>query len=264
MKIFTVDAFTDRPFTGNPAGVCLLDREIPEALIQLIAREIGYSETAFVLCREGRHQIRWFTPQTEVNLCGHATLATAQVLYERGYADPLQPISFESASGLLTAQKRGDLIELDFPQLFVAGTARNPLVEQAFGIDATYTGKNDNRYLVEIEDAEQLISLKPDFGMLQSADLGRFIITAKSNRPEYDFISRFFAPGVGVPEDPVTGTAHCYLAPYWAPKLGKTKLTGFQASERSGTVECELADNARVKLRSRAVIMHELIPRWDE
>lgn len=264
MKIFTVDAFTDKPFTGNPAGVCILDREIPEPLVHQIAREIGYSETAFVLLRDGRYQIRWFTPKTEVNLCGHATLATAQVLYELGYADPLQPIVFESASGPLTAQRRGDRIELDFPQLFVADTSRNPIIEQAFGIDTVYTGKNDNRYLIEIGDPEQLIALKPDFGLLQSADLGRFIITARSNRPEYDFFSRFFAPGVGVPEDPVTGTAHCYLAPYWGRKLGRKELVGFQASERSGAIECELEDSGRVKLRSSAVIMHELIPWWNK
>ena len=264
MFYYVVDAFSEKIFGGNPAGVCVLDTWPEDELMQNIARENNLAETAFVVGEGGRYQLRWFTPAVEIELCGHATLATVQVLYELGYADPFQPILFESASGSLTAQRRGDQIELDFPQLFVTETERNPIVEKGFGIHAVYTGKNDNRYLIQVEDPEQVIALKPDFGMLQRADLGRFIITARSNRPEYDFISRYFAPGVGVPEDPVTGTAHCYLAPYWARKLGKKELVGFQASERSGTIGCELADNERIILRSSAVIMQELIPRWNK
>jgi len=262
MRIFTVDAFTNKPFTGNPAGVCILDNEISEDLYQLIAREINYSETAFLLAKNNSYEIRWFTPTFEVNLCGHATLAAAQVLYELQYCDSTNTINFESKSGRLTAKRNGDKIELDFPQIFVDNAESNDIIERAFDIQPIYVGKNDNRYLIEIEDYEKLVSIKPDFQLLKSADLGRFIITVKSKFPEYDFISRYFAPGVGVLEDPVTGTAHCYLAPYWSKKLGKTKMVGFQASVRSGTIECELVDNNRVILRANALIMNEMIPKW--
>jgi len=262
MRLFTVDAFTNRPFTGNPAGVCILDNRISDELYQLIAREINYSETAFLLTVNGKYEIRWFTPKVEVNLCGHATLAAAHVLYELQYCDAKQTIEFESKSGLLTAKRNGEKIELNFPQMFVKDTESTDIIEKGFDIKPIYVGKNDNRYLIEIESHKKLLSIKPDFQLLKSADLGRFIITVKSNLPEYDFISRYFAPGVGVLEDPVTGTAHCYLTPYWSRKLDKTKMIGFQASERSGIVECELAVDNRVILRANAVIMSELIPIW--
>jgi PhzF family phenazine biosynthesis protein len=262
MRLFTVDAFTDKPFTGNPAGVCILEFPVPDELCLLIAREINYSETAFVIKGNEEYTIRWFTPKTEVNLCGHATLAAARVLFEYNYCDPAVRIEFESMSGHLTARMIDDKIELDFPQIFVDETVSDGIIENAFDIKPVYIGKNANRYLIEIESYEKLISLKPDFQLLKSSDLGRFIITVKSTNPDYDFISRYFAPGVGVPEDPVTGTAHCYLAPYWGNKLGKTLLTGFQASQRSGVIECELINNKRVLLRAGAVIMHELIPKY--
>jgi len=262
MRLFTVDAFTDKPFTGNPAGVCILESPIPDELCLQIAREINYSETAFVIKTDEGYTIRWFTPGTEVNLCGHATLAAARVLYEYTYCNPAVSIEFESLSGHLSARKIGDKIELNFPQLFVDDTVSNGIIEKAFDIKPVYIGKNENRYLIEIDSYEKLLSIKPDFQLLKSSDLGRFIITVKSTDPDYDFISRYFAPGVGVPEDPVTGTAHCYLAPYWGNKLGKTLLTGFQASQRSGVIECELINNNRVLLRAGAVIMHELIVKY--
>lgn len=262
MRIFTVDSFTDKPFSGNPAGVCILDDEVSDDSYPLIAREINHSETAFVVKKGSKYAIRWFTPKVEVNLCGHATLAAARILYELQYCDLSETIEFDSKSGSLTARMLGDKIELDFPQMFVSDTERNPVIETAFDIKPVYIGKNDNRYLIEINDYERLLAIKPDFQLLQSADLGRFIITVKSPLPEYDFISRYFAPGVGVAEDPVTGTAHCYLAPYWSRKLGKIIITGFQASERSGSIECELIGGNRLLLRANAVIMNELIPMW--
>jgi len=262
MRIFTVDAFTNKPFSGNPAGVCILNNEIPEDLYQHIAREINYSETAFILKKNNKYSIRWFTPKLEVNLCGHATLAAAHILYESEVCHASSPIEFESKSGLLTAKKTGDRIELNFPQIFVNDTVSSDIIEKAFDINPVYMGKNDNRYLIEITDYKKLLFLTPDFQLLKSADLGRFIITVKSPLPEYDFISRYFAPGVGVPEDPVTGTAHCYLAPYWGRKLNKTKMTGFQASERAGYIECELITNQRLLLRANAVTISELIPLW--
>jgi PhzF family phenazine biosynthesis protein len=262
MRIFTVDSFTDKPFTGNPAGVCILENEYPDKLYQQIACEINYSETAFVIRQNDHFRIRWFTPKTEVDLCGHATLAAAHILYEYQYCDLSREIKFDSKSGSLTAKKTGNKIELNFPQLPVEKAESNIILEKAFDILPVYVGKNDNRYLIEIGDCDQLINIKPDFQLLKSLDLGRFIITAKSKNPEYDFISRYFAPGVGVSEDPVTGTAHCYLAPYWGEKLKKTRMVGFQASERSGIVECELIDDNRVLLRANAIVMHELIPKW--
>ena len=262
MRIFTVDSFTDKPFTGNPAGVCILDNEYPDELYQQIAREINYSETAFLIKQNGYFRIRWFTPKTEVNLCGHATLAAAHILYEYQYCDSSREIRFDSKSGDLIAKQIGNKIELNFPQLFVSKTDSNEILEKAFGIRPTYVGKNDNRYLIEINDYDKLLTIKPDFQLLKSLDLGRFIITVKSKNPDYDFISRYFAPGVGVLEDPVTGTAHCYLAPYWGQKLNKKVMTGFQASDRSGTIECELIDDNRVLLRAKAIVIHELIPKW--
>lgn len=262
MRIFTVDSFTDKPFTGNPAGVCILENDCSDELYQQIASEINYSETAFLIRQNDSFRIRWFTPKTEVNLCGHATLAAAHILYEYHYWDSSLEIRFESKSGSLIAKKTGDQIELNFPQLFVDKTDNNAILGKAFGIRPTYIGKNDNRYLIEIDDYDKLLIIKPDFQLLKSADLGRFIITAKSRNPDYDFISRYFAPGVGVPEDPVTGTAHCYLAPYWGQKLNKKVMVGFQASERSGIIVCELIDDNRVLLRAKAIVIHELIPKW--
>ena len=262
MRIFTVYTFTDKHFTGNPAGVCIFEGDSSDELYLQIAREINCSETAFLIKNNEKFNIRWFTPKIEVNLCGHATLAAAHILYKYRYCDPSQEIEFESKSGRLTAKKIGNKIELNFPQIFVKEAASNENIEKAFGIKPIYVGKNDNRYLIEIDNFERLLSIKPNFQMLKSVDLGRFIITAKSNLPKYDFCSRYFAPGVGVMEDLVTGTAHCYLAPYWGQKLGKTTMTGFQASERSGTVECELSNDDRVLMRAKAVVMHELVPNW--
>ena len=260
MRVFTVDAFTDKPFRGNPAGVCILDNPLPENMYREIAREINLSETAFVIKKGNDFSIRWFTPTVEVNLCGHATLSAAQVLYSLGFCDPSNTICFESKSGQLTAKKIGDKIELNFPQLFVQEVDHNDVIEKAFDIKPIYVGRDNNRYLIEIESYEKLLSIKPDFQLLQSDDLGKFIITVKSELEGYDFISRFFAPAVGVLEDPVTGSSHCYLAPYWSRKLNKNIMVGLQASERSGYIECELVENNRLLMRSKAIIMSELIP----
>lgn len=262
MRIFTVDAFTDKPFTGNPAGVCILEKQYPDELLQKIAKEINYSETAFLLEQDDYFIIRWFTPKIEVDLCGHATLAAAHILYEYKYCNPASDIQFDSKSGRLIAKRVADKIELNFPQLFVKETESNEIIEQAFNIQPIYVAKNNNRYLIEIENDDKLLTIKPDFQLLKSLDLGRFIITAKSNNINYDFISRYFAPGVGVDEDPVTGTSHCYLAPYWAKKLNKKVLIGYQASDRPGSIECELIDQNRLLLRAKAIVIHELIPEW--
>jgi PhzF family phenazine biosynthesis protein len=261
MRTFIVDAFTDKPYSGNPAGVCILDDELSDNMMIKIAREINHSETAFLLRQNNTYSLRWFTPKTEVNLCGHATLATAHILYETGLHGTDKRIEFDTKSGMLKASIVNEMIELDFPQLFVDKCESNEIIEKAFDIRPTYIGKNDKRYLIEIDRVEKLKEIKPDFQLLQKSDRGGFMITARSH-DQYDFYSRFFAPGVGINEDPVTGSAHCYLAPYWSKKLHKLKMLAFQASERTGIMECEIADNNRVLLRGNAVTMNEMKMGW--
>jgi PhzF family phenazine biosynthesis protein len=261
MRTFIIDAFTDIPYSGNPAGVCILDHELPDNLLIKIAREINHSETAFILKKENTYSLRWFTPNTEVSLCGHATLATAHILYETGLHDIDKQIDFNTKSGILSARISGNWIELNFPQLFVDKCESNDIIEKAFDIRPIFVGKNDKRYLIEIENTDKLKAIKPDFQMLQKSDRGGFMITAKSF-DGYDFHSRFFAPGVGINEDPVTGSSHCYLAPYWSNKLEKTKMLAFQSSERTGIMECELVDNNRVLLRGKAITINEFKTDW--
>jgi PhzF family phenazine biosynthesis protein len=259
MKLYHVDAFTNRLFAGNPAGVCILDKDIPDEQKLHIAAELKHSETAFVLLSPGNGSIslRWFTPETEVPLCGHATLSAAHVLFEKKYVRPDEELRFITRSGILTAKKSGAQIELDFPQLSVRHCAVNPDLNAAFGITPLYTAKNKELYFIEIASAKELRKLQPDFIALKNIRPGEFIVTAASDDPRFDFLSRFFGPAVGIPEDPVTGSAHCYLAPYWSAKLGKKILTGFQASARGGAVECELAPKERVKIRGNAVTFFE-------
>ncbi|MBN1982899.1 MAG: PhzF family phenazine biosynthesis protein [Chitinivibrionales bacterium] len=258
MKIYHVDAFTEELFKGNSAGVCILkDIDIADELKKKIARELQHSETAFVLMKDGTITLRWFTPEQEVSLCGHATLSAAHVLFESQIIKSSETIPFQTKSGTLYAAKRGEKIELDFPQLFVDECEENQLVNTALGIKPLYTGKNHERYLLEIDDPDQLRNMEPDFESLKKADRSDFMVTCRSDRPSYDFLSRFFAPGIGIPEDPVTGSAHCYLAPYWAQKLKKNRLTGFQESGRTGVVGCELVGIERVKLLGSAVIFYK-------
>ena len=261
MQTFIVDAFTEKPYYGNPAGVCILDYELPDTLMIKIAREINHSETAFLLKQDNLYSLRWFTPKIEVSLCGHATLATAHILYDTGLYEKDKIIEFETKSGILTAKFTDNMIELDFPQLFVDICESNEIIEKAFDIKPLFVGKNDKRYLIEIDNVEKLKQIKPDFQLLQKSDRGGFMITAQSN-DKFDFHSRFFAPGVGINEDPVTGSAHCYLAPYWSTRLNKTKMLAFQASERTGIMECELVDNNRVLLRGKSITMNELKTEW--
>lgn len=255
MKIYHVDAFTDQPFRGNPAVVCLLDRNCPDAWMQSVAQEMNLSETAFVSGQEDGFRLRWFTPKREVSLCGHATLATAHILWEEGYIKIEEQAKFHTLSGLLIATKNGAQIEMDFPARFTVATKENPIVNQALGVRPIYTGKastRDDVYLIEVASEQIVRDLAPDFGMLASSDIRSVIVTSHSQSNEYDFVSRYFAPGVGINEDPVTGSAHCYLAPYWETKLNKKPLIGFQASARTGVVGCEWKDD-RVILRGKAI-----------
>lgn len=250
--LFQVDAFADRPFTGNPAAVCLLETATEPEWMQSVALEMNLSETAFLVPRDDDYDLRWFTPVTEVDLCGHATLASAHVLWETERLKSDEMAHFHTRSGLLTATQVGDLIELDFP-----ATPPEPIeppegLADLLGSVPRYVGRTPFDLLLELTDEEELHDLMPDFIGLSRFPVRGFIVTTRSEDERYDFQSRFFAPAAGVNEDPVTGSAHCALAPYWAERLGKTKMTGYQASFRGGIVEVETI-NGRVKLRGQAV-----------
>lgn len=253
-RIVQVDSFTDRAFAGNPAAVCRLERPAPELWMQRVAREMNLSETAFLVPQaDGGYRLRWFTPTVEVDLCGHATLAAAHVLWEEGHAAPDQPLRFETRSGRLTALRRGDQIELDFPSQPATACDTPDWLAQALGVPPYWTGANGVDLLVEVATAAEVRRLRPDLGLLAQAPVRGVIVTAVGEPGTgFDFVSRFFAPNAGVPEDPVTGSAHCALGPFWAGRLGRTSLVGYQASERGGTVGVEL-HGERVGLLGRAV-----------
>jgi PhzF family phenazine biosynthesis protein len=247
-----VDAFTSRPFAGNPAAVCVLARPADDAWMQDLARELNLSETAFVLPIDDGFRLRWFTPTVEVDLCGHATLATAHVLWEDGHLGCDQTARFQTRSGLLTARRTGDWIELDFPaEPAVPAPAPDGLAE-ALKVPMRFTGRNRFDCLVEVECEEMVRQLAPDLIGLAAIPMRGLIVTSRGQSSGFDFISRFFAPRVGIAEDPVCGSAHCCLGPYWGERLGKTELVGYQASPRGGIVRVRLADR-RVVLGGRAV-----------
>jgi PhzF family phenazine biosynthesis protein len=254
-ELFHVDAFTDRPFAGNPAAVCILTEKPEDAWLQSVASEMNLPETAF-LRREGTAwQLRWFTPAVEVDLCGHATLASAHVLWEAGYADPSRTLAFRTKSGDLFAARRNEMIELDFPAL--PATPADPpagLIE-ALGVTLPrFAGKNLFDTLLELPSERSVRDARPDFHAVAAAcgSMRGVIITAPSDAPDFDFVSRFFAPAAGIDEDPVTGSAHCCLGPFWAQRLGKKELVGYQASRRGGTVRVRVLGK-RVGLGGRAV-----------
>ena len=253
VRIIQVDAFTNRPFAGNPAAVCVLPAPAPEEWMRHVAREMNLSETAFLVPRDGGFDLRWFTPAVEVDLCGHATVASAHVLWEDGHLPPGQQARFHTRSGLLLADRRGDWIELDFPAKRVAAAEAPAELLPALGVTrAAFVGKNVFDYLVEVDSEATLRALAPDHSALRKVPVRGVIVTAPSANAEFDFVSRFFAPGSGVDEDPVTGSSHCALAPYWGERLGKTSMTAFQASARGGVVRVRLAGD-RVILGGQAV-----------
>lgn len=252
--ITVVDAFTDRPFGGNPAAVCMLPRAAPEEWMRNVAREMNLSETAFLHRVEDGFSLRWFTPAVEVDLCGHATLASAHVLWKQAYLPPHAVARFHTRSGLLTAVSSGEHITLDFPATIATPAVAPPALLAALGVTtALWTGKNRFDFVVEVASEAEVRALTPDHGRLATLPVRGVIVTslADSGRA-YDFVSRFFAPGSGVAEDPVTGSAHCALAPYWRGKLGRDTMTGYQASARGGTVRVECRDD-RVLLGGQAV-----------
>jgi PhzF family phenazine biosynthesis protein len=249
--LYHVDAFSGQPFSGNPAAVCLLKEEASPSWMQAVAREMNLSETAFVCSRGEHYGLRWFTPEVEVDLCGHATLASAHILWESGRADRGRTLRFETRSGTLGANAVGDWIELDFPADSPRSGAPLKSLERALGTKAVWSGRGRDYHLVEVDSEENLRSLRPDFRALQKVTPA-VCVTAPAELDEYDFVSRFFAPGFGIDEDPVTGSAHCLLGPYWALRFGRQELVGYQASARGGIVRLQMAGE-RVLIRGQAV-----------
>lgn len=252
--LHVVDAFTDRPFRGNPAAVCLLDHPADETWMKLVAREMNLSETAFPHPIEGGFSLRWLTPVVEERLCGHATLASAFVLWETGVLKPEEEARFHTLSGWLRCWREGDGIAMDFPAKTCEPAAVPDGLAEALGCEVPACGLNGMDCLVEVTDEATLRGLKPNFTALASLLGHGVIVTCQSDGRPYDFLSRFFAPAAGVNEDPVTGSAHCALGPFWQGKLGRSDFTAYQASERGGVVRLTV-QGGRVILRGQAVMM---------
>jgi PhzF family phenazine biosynthesis protein len=251
-RITQVDAFTDKPFAGNPAAVCVLPAPREESWMRNVAREMNLSETAFLVKQADGFGLRWFTPTIEIKLCGHATLASAHVLWEEGFLKPAEQARFHTLSGVLTADRHGDWIELDFPAVVEQPAEAPPGLAAALGAKLIYVGKNKFDYLAEVATEEEVRGLAPNHSALRELGARGIMVTARATKAGFDFVSRFFAPGSGVDEDPVTGSAHCCLGPYWARKLGKSDFVAFQASPRGGVVRVRVAGD-RVKLGGQAV-----------
>jgi predicted PhzF superfamily epimerase YddE/YHI9 len=247
-----VDAFTDRPFGGNPAAVCWLEREADAGWMQQVAAEMNLSETAFVRPLAEGLELRWFTPAVEVDLCGHATLATAHALWTEGRAPADRPLRFHTRSGVLTCTRDGEFIELDFPAT-PAETVEPPTALLAgLGTPPALAGRSRFDYLAVYREPAEVRALRPDYARLRELPVRGVIATAAADRQGFDFISRFFAPACGVEEDPVCGSAHCCLGPYWAARLGKSELMALQVSPRGGVLRVRMAGD-RTMLGGRAV-----------
>lgn len=252
--LLVIDSFTDKPFGGNPAAVCILDGPADETWMKGVAREMNLAETAFLHRVSNAFSLRWLTPAVEVTLCGHATLAAAFALWQEGILKPGEIARFQTLSGELVCRCEGEWITMDFPAVPCEASPAPKGLSEALDCELAYCGYNGMDYLVEVANAEVLRGLKPNLTTLSTLPMRGLIITSRSEVAEFDFISRFFAPAVGVSEDPVTGSAHCALGPYWQPKLGKSDFTAYQASERGGVVKLSVMGD-RVLLRGQAVMM---------
>jgi len=254
IPIFQVDAFTAEPFKGNPAGVCLLKAPAEASWMQNVAAEMNLAETAFPLAEGDGFRLRWFTPAVEVKLCGHATLAAAHILWDLGILKPKEEARFHTLSGLLTARREGAEIELNFPSRPV--TPKPPdwaeALIGALGVKPSFIGLSAEDVLVELADEATVRSLRPDFAAIKTLPARGVIVTSRSSDARFDFVSRFFVPAVGIDEDPVTGSSHCVLTPYWSQKLGKASMTAYQASARGGILRVRL-DGSRVRIAGHAV-----------
>ena len=233
-KIFQVDSFTSEPFKGNPAGVCILDKPADAGWMQRVALEMNLSETAFLVPEVNRYGLRWFTPAVEVDLCGHATLASAHVLWETGLAGRDKTLKFDTRSGELTATWEDPLIRMNFPTLPPEPVSPPEGLLESLGAKADYTGRNRDDYIILVGSETEVRKMEPDFTLMKSIETRGVIVTSTADDPKIDFVSRFFGPSAGVDEDPVTGSAHTCLGPFWADRLGKEQLVGYQASARGG------------------------------
>jgi len=242
-EIHIIDAFTSTQFCGNPAAVCITEEEKGSTWMQSVATEMNHSETAFLHRLDDGWSLRWFTPEAEVDLCGHATLAAAYVIWSTGREDEGSRIRFRTLSGILTATRDSSGIALDFPAVPVTVCDPPGGIEAAFRCPVVFSGRTKFDLFYELASATDVCTLDPDMGALATLPARGIIVTARSDMPAYDFVSRFFAPSVGIPEDPVTGSAHCSLGPYWGERLGKTRMTGFQCSPRGGVVRVTLQDD---------------------
>lgn len=253
IPIYQVDAFTIKPFTGNPAAVCLLEEARDEKWMQAVASEMNTSETAFLVSHKDGYNLRWFTPTTEIDLCGHATLASAHILYEFGFYEEDEKIEFYTLSGTLTASHSHGFIELDMPSISVKPIATPEGLSEAFGSKplATFISGEDF-ILTQFENEESINSLTPNIKLLKELPFDNFLVTAKANPGKYDFVSRFFAPRQGIDEDAVTGMAYCALGPWWSEILGKKEFLAFQSSARTGEVHVRLG-NQRVFVGGKAI-----------
>ena len=250
-----VDAFANGPFTGNPAAVCVLPQAADPAWMQRVAAELNLAETAFVTQRPDEDfDLRWFAPEAEVDLCGHATLASAHVLWESGVLVSGSMARFHTRSGILTAAQADQWIELDFPVTSAEPAEAPPGLLDALGVEPRYIGRSRFDYLVEVADQHAVEAIAPDFGKLRAIATRGVMVTARSAEPGCDFVSRFFGPSVGINEDPATGSAHCCLAPFWQTRLGKSSFLARQLSRRGATIKVCVGGD-RVKLAGRAITM---------
>jgi PhzF family phenazine biosynthesis protein len=259
IPLIQVDAFTDVAYGGNPAAVCMLPGPKPDGWMQQVAQEMNLSETAFLYPEADGYRLRWFTPTVEVDLCGHATLATCHGLWSEGYLQPDQEARFHTRSGLLTARRRGDWIELNFPANLSQPIDLPDGLETALGVKAEAVLENSLGYLVEVASAALVKALSPDFAALGTFPVHGVIVTSLAEAP-YEVVSRFFAPNLGIDEDPVTGAAHCCLGPYWQGRIGKAEFLAYQASPRGGVVKvCNDGDRVRLSGQAVTVFRGELL-----
>jgi PhzF family phenazine biosynthesis protein len=252
IPVLQIDAFTELPYRGNPAAVCLLAGPADEGWMQAVAREMNLSETAFLVPDADHYRLRWFTPIAEVDLCGHATLASAHALWETGRVPGGAAIDFDTRSGRLSARQAAGGIVLDFPASPVTPIDTPPELSVALGVEATFVGRTLFDYFVVVADAAAVRGLAPDFTRLRALPVRGIIVTSRSDDPRCDIVSRFFGPAVGVDEDPVTGSAHCALGPYWGAILGQDSLVAYQASPRGGRLQVTVQGD-RVLLTGQAV-----------
>ena len=252
-RIVQVDAFTDRIFHGNPAAICVLDAPADEGWMRDLAAEMNLSETAFLHPEGDGYRLRWFTPVAEVDLCGHATMASAHVLWEDGHVDAGDACRFYTRSGLLVAEKCGEWIEVLFPAETVSPISPPEGLVEALGVEALYVGENRLAYcLIEVASESEVRGLEPDMRALTELPFHGYIVTSRSDSEEYEVVSRFFAPKLGIDEDPVTGSAHCVLGTFWKERLGESRFTAYQASAPGGVVRVEVVPEG-VRLGGQAV-----------